>query len=130
MRNYKIRGNLFCITKQLYAKTTSAVQMNSIARQSFTARVGIRQGCLLSSTLINIFSNALCLMVWKNMLERRQKRRSTKDTPGTGRIRTQSFSQTKLSPIWRDNTISPGSQMKLMRSLVKSIFLKACKSWT
>ena len=35
----------------------------------------------------------------------------------------------KLKPIWRDN-ISLGSKVKLMRSLVISIFLYACESWT
>ena len=37
---------------------------------------------------------------------------------------------TKLKPIWRDNNISLGSKVKLMRSLVISIFLFACESWT
>ena len=34
---------------------------------------------------------------------------------------------TKLKPIWRDNNISLGSKVKLMRSLVISIFLYACE---
>ena len=37
---------------------------------------------------------------------------------------------TKPKPIWRDNNISLGSKVKLMRSLVISIFLYACESWT
>ena len=37
---------------------------------------------------------------------------------------------TKLKPIWRDNNIPLGSKVKLMRSLVISIFLYACDSWT
>ena len=37
---------------------------------------------------------------------------------------------TKLNPIWRDNNISLGSKVQLMRSLVISIFLYACESWT
>ena len=37
---------------------------------------------------------------------------------------------TKLKPICRDNNISLGSKVKLMRSLVISIFLYACESWT
>ena len=37
---------------------------------------------------------------------------------------------TKLKPTWRDNNISLGSKLKLMRSLVISIFLYACESWT
>ena len=36
----------------------------------------------------------------------------------------------RLKPIWRDNNISPGSKVKLMRCLVISIFLYACESWT
>ena len=36
----------------------------------------------------------------------------------------------KLKPIWRDNNISLGSKVKLMRSLVISIFLFSCESWT
>ena len=37
---------------------------------------------------------------------------------------------TKLKPIWRENNISLGSNVKLMHSLVISIFLYACESWT
>ena len=37
---------------------------------------------------------------------------------------------TKLKLIWRDSNISLGSKVKLMRSLVISIFLYACESWT
>ena len=33
---------------------------------------------------------------------------------------------TKMKPIWRDNNVSIGSKVKLMRSLVVSIFLYAC----
>ena len=36
---------------------------------------------------------------------------------------------TKLTPIWRDNITCLGSEEKLMRSLVISIFLYACESW-
>ena len=35
-----------------------------------------------------------------------------------------------LRPIWRDNNISLGSKVRMMRSLVISIFLYACGSWT
>ncbi|MEW8543111.1 MAG: hypothetical protein AB2693_06210 [Candidatus Thiodiazotropha sp.] len=37
---------------------------------------------------------------------------------------------TKLKQIWRENNISLGSKVNLMRSLVISIFLYACESWT
>ena len=37
---------------------------------------------------------------------------------------------TKLMPIWRDNNITLGSKMKLMHSLVNSVFLYFCESRT
>ena len=37
---------------------------------------------------------------------------------------------TKLNSILRDNNISLGSKVKLMRSLVISRFLYACEPWT
>ena len=36
----------------------------------------------------------------------------------------------KLKPIWKDNNISLGSKVKLMRSLVISILLYSCELWT
>ena len=44
------------------------------------------------------------------------------------RIAQATAALTKLKPIWRDNNISLGSKVKLMRSLVISIFLYACES--
>ena len=46
------------------------------------------------------------------------------------RIAQATAALTKLKPIWRDNNISLGSKVKLMRSLVISILLYACESWT
>ena len=46
------------------------------------------------------------------------------------RIAQATAALTKLKSIWRDNNISLGSKVKLMRSLVISIFLYACESWT
>ena len=36
----------------------------------------------------------------------------------------------RLNPVWNDRSISVGSKIRLMRSLVTSIFLYACESWT
>ena len=44
------------------------------------------------------------------------------------RIAQATAALTKLKPIWRDNNISIGSKLKLMRSLVISIFPYACES--
>ena len=35
-----------------------------------------------------------------------------------------------MKPVWRDSNISLGSKVKLMPSLIISIFLYACESWT
>ena len=35
----------------------------------------------------------------------------------------------KLKPVWNDRSISLSSKIRLMRSLVTSVFLYACESW-
>ena len=37
---------------------------------------------------------------------------------------------TRLKPVWNVRSISVSSKIRLMRSLVTSIFLFACESWT
>ena len=37
---------------------------------------------------------------------------------------------TKLKPVWNDRGISLSSEIRLMRSLITSIFWYACESWT
>ena len=37
---------------------------------------------------------------------------------------------TKLKPVWNDRSISPSSKIRLIRSLVTSIFVYACESCT
>ena len=37
---------------------------------------------------------------------------------------------TRLKPVWNDRSISLSSKIRLMHSLVTSIFLFACASWT
>ena len=55
MRNYNNSANLVRTTEQLYDKATSAVEMNGSTEEWFRTTVGIRQGCLLSPNLFNIF---------------------------------------------------------------------------
>ena len=50
-----ISANLVCTTEQLYDKATSPVQMNWRTGEWFRTAVGVRQECLLSPTLFNIF---------------------------------------------------------------------------
>ena len=46
------------------------------------------------------------------------------------RIAQTTAALTRLKPVWNDRSISLSSKIQLMRSLVTSIFLYACKSWT
>uniref|UniRef100_UPI003AF719B2 hypothetical protein n=1 Tax=Thiolapillus sp. TaxID=2017437 RepID=UPI003AF719B2 len=46
------------------------------------------------------------------------------------RIAQATAALTRLKPVWIDKSISLSSKMRLMRSLVTSIFLYACESWT
>ena len=55
MRKYNISANLVHTTEQLYDKAISAVQMNGSIREWFRTTVGVRQRCILSPTLFNIF---------------------------------------------------------------------------
>ena len=211
MRKYNISANLVRTIEQLYDKATSAVQMNGSIGEWFRTTVGVRQGCLLSPTLFNIFlerimSDALeehdgkvtiggrnitnlrfaddidalaeeeqelealvesldktctrykmeisaektkLMTNSANGIQREIKVKGQKLGTVTSfkylgavvsddgskpevlsRIAQATAALTKLKPIWRDNSISLGSKVKLMRSLVSSIFLYACESWT
>ena len=54
MKKY-ISTNLIQVIKNLYNKATSAILFTSSIGGWFRTTVGVRQGCLLSSTLFNIF---------------------------------------------------------------------------
>ena len=55
MRKYNISANLVRTIEQLYDKAKSAVKMNGSIGSWFRTTVGVRQGCILSPTLFNIF---------------------------------------------------------------------------
>ena len=46
------------------------------------------------------------------------------------RIAQTTAALTRLKPVWNDRSISLSPMIRLMRSLVTSIFLYACESWT
>ena len=46
------------------------------------------------------------------------------------RIAQTTAALTRLKPVWIDKSISLRSKIRLLRSLVTSIFLYACESWT
>ena len=55
MRLYNIDDNLMQFIENLYNKATSAVYLNGGIGDWFRTTVGVRQCCLLSPTLFNIF---------------------------------------------------------------------------
>ena len=55
MKQYNISTNLTRVIKNLYDKATNAILFNSSIGDWFLTTVGVRQGCLLSPTLFNIF---------------------------------------------------------------------------
>ena len=46
------------------------------------------------------------------------------------RIAQTTAALTRLKPVWTDKSSSLSSKIRLMRSIVTSIFLYACESWT
>ena len=54
MRKYNINANLVRATEHLYDKAKGVIQMNGSTGEWFRID-GVRQRCLLSSTLFNIF---------------------------------------------------------------------------
>ena len=55
MKKYNISANLIRVIKNLCDKAILAVLFNSSIGDWFRITVGVRQGCLLSPTLFNIF---------------------------------------------------------------------------
>ena len=55
MKKYNISTNLSQVIKNLYNKATSAILFNDSIGDWFRTTAGVRQGCLLSTTLFNIF---------------------------------------------------------------------------
>ena len=55
MKLYNINANLIKVIESLYSKATSVVYYNGSAGEWLRTTVGVRQGCLLSPTLFNIF---------------------------------------------------------------------------
>ena len=55
MKKYNISTNLIQVIKNLYNKATSTVLFNGSMGDWFRTIVGVRQGCLLSTTFFNIF---------------------------------------------------------------------------
>ena len=212
MRKYNISYSLIALIQELYSKASSAVYCNGTIGDWFMTTVGVRQGCLLSPTLFNIFlerimtdaleghttsvtingrplsnlrfaddidglagseSDLIDLITRLDESSRsygmlisaeKTKIMANNNTSGftqtvkvkettleavdqfkyLGAIITDEGSKTevlsriaqsqsalaKLKTIWNDKNITLKSKIRLLRSLVISIFLYACETWT
>ena len=61
MKKYNICTNLIRVIKNLFDEATSAVLFNSSIEDWFRTPVGVRQGCLLSPTLFDIFLDRIMM---------------------------------------------------------------------
>ena len=210
MKLCNINANLIKVIESLYSKATSAVYYNGSVGEWFRTTVGVRQGCLLSPTLFNIFLERIMTDALENHegsvsiggrtitnlrftddidalggkedelvklinhldtstkygmeISAEKTKLMTNNTKGIsldvriggqkletvqsfkylGSVVTDEGSKqeimsriaqtisalTKLKAIWKDKNIALSSKIRLMRSLVISIFLYACETWT
>ena len=61
--SYGIRGKLFELIKHLYFKSTCAIKLDNYRTPFFSYSRGVRQGCILSPLLFNLFLNELPLSI-------------------------------------------------------------------
>ena len=60
MENVGISQEIINIIESLYANLNSAIILNNMTGDFFHTTIGVRQGCLLSPMLFNIFLEQLC----------------------------------------------------------------------
>ena len=66
-RKYNINASIILAIENLYDKAQSAVLFSGSTGEWFRTTVGVQQGCLLSSTLFNIFLRDSCVRHWMTM---------------------------------------------------------------
>ena len=210
MRKYNIGVNLVRVIEHLYDKATSTVLINGTFEEWFRATTGVRQSCLLSPTLFNIFLERIMtdaledhvgtistggrtiknlrfaddidgltgneqeladlvsrldnisasygmeisaektkLMtnntnsINKKITVNGQRLETVSKFKYLGSVITDEGSKpeiisrnaqttaamTRLKPIWKDKNITVRSKIRLMQSLIMSIFLYTCETW-
>jgi hypothetical protein len=68
VRKYRYFNKMLNAVKSLYCNVTSCVRVNSVTTDWFPVNSGVRQGCSLSSILLNIYNNDLALLL-KNSIK-------------------------------------------------------------
>ena len=122
MKLYNINANLIKVIESLYSKATSAVYYNGSVGEWFRTTVGVRQGCLLSPSLFNIFLERIMADALEN--------HEGSVCIGGRTITNLRFADDIDALAGKDKNIAFSSKIRLMRSLVISIFLYACETWT
>ena len=61
MSEIGVSGKLFKTIKSLYSSVTSRVRVNNMHTDWFDVKCGLRQGCILSPILFNLYINYLVL---------------------------------------------------------------------
>ena len=59
VNTYGIKGKMFNAIKSLYNDVQCSVNVNKHLTQWFNVTTGLKQGCLLSTTLFNLYINDL-----------------------------------------------------------------------
>ena len=54
---YNIDGKLFDIVKDMYKKSRVCIKLKKGVTEEFTSNIGVKQGCVISPTLFNLFIN-------------------------------------------------------------------------
>ena len=70
MRKYNVNANLVRATEHLYNNAISAVQMNAAHENGSELKLESSNDVFFHPTSSIFFSKELCLMLWKNMMER------------------------------------------------------------
>ena len=55
LQNFGIKGKIFNIIRGIYSNDSACVKIGNMRTESFTINQGVRQGCVLSPLLFNIF---------------------------------------------------------------------------
>ncbi|VEN36712.1 unnamed protein product [Callosobruchus maculatus] len=140
---------------QVYESSSARVRIDSNLSGQTATRKGVRQGCVLSPMLFNIYSEAVMRQTKVIIVDREHDNHreiksigryevvqsfgylgSLIDNSGSceneirRRIQQARVAMTKLTKIWRDHNITKATKMSLVQSLVFSIFLYASETWT